>query len=246
MSERHEGKFEQLSRRRVLAIFGGVLGMAVVGCAGSESTGDPSCTHTLEGEVGPYFTDDLSSGFNRSDLRASVDGTNLQAGVPLTLTLTVVDGDNACAPYANSQVDIWHCNAAGTYSNEAVESTLGQTWLRGYQITDAKGQVTFQTILPGWYEGRTTHIHLRIRSAYNEASATSDGSNTTQLFFPQSLVDTLASSVAPYSTEGKNRTTNAGDRVYEEQTQARNEVTPVGDVTGGYTASFTVSLPITS
>jgi protocatechuate 3,4-dioxygenase beta subunit len=106
--------------------------------------------------------------------------------------------------------------------------------------------VTFTTIIPGWYSGRTTHIHLRIRSSYSEASSTTDGTNTTQCFFDQTFVDTLAESVAPYDAEGVNPTTNAGDRVYSQQEGGANQLTLAGDNTSGYTTSVTLFLPITA
>ncbi len=132
------------------------------------------------------------------------------------------------------------------YSNESSESTSGQSWLRGYQVTDANGLVSFTTIVPGWYQGRATHIHLRVRSKYDEASATNDGTNTTQVFFPQATLDALYTTVAPYSTKGVDTTTNAADRVYATQTEAENQVPLVGSAASGYTATFSVYLPITS
>ncbi len=208
------------------------------------SSDGASCSETPEGEIGPYFADDSKSGFDRTNLTTSIDGTSEQSGIPLTLTVTVVDTEKSCAPYVGAQVDIWHCNAAGVYSDEASESTSGASWLRGYLLTDANGQVTFNTIVPGWYSGRTTHIHLRVRSTYSEASSTSDGTNTTQVFFEQTFLDTLATSVAPYDSEGKNPTTNASDRVYSQQTKGSNVLTLSGDTTDGYTASLTIGLPI--
>ena len=190
--------------------------------------------------------DDSASGFNRSNILSNLDGSETQTGIAFTLNITVVDSENSCAPMQGVQVDIWHCNAAGVYSDIAAESTTGQTWLRGYQLTDANGLVSFTTIIPGWYSGRTTHIHLRLRSSYNEASSTSDGSNTTQVFFPQDLVDELETSVAPYASEGTNPTTNAADRVYTDQTHGEMLMTLTGSNSAGYSADVTISLPITS
>jgi protocatechuate 3,4-dioxygenase beta subunit len=204
------------------------------------------CAVTPEGEIGPYFADDSDSRFNRANITANLDGTNVQVGIPLTLTITIIDVDGGCVPYVNAQVDIWHCNSSGVYSDQASESTTSEQWLRGYQLTDAKGQVTFNTVIPGWYQGRTTHIHLRVRSTYSDASSTSDGTNTTQLFFDQSFVDTLDTTVTPYSAEGKNTTTNASDRVYAQQEKGANLLSLVGNDTSGYVASVTIGLPITS
>ena len=210
------------------------------------STSSATCAATPEGEIGPYFVDDSATGFNRSDIRSNLDGTETQTGIPLTLTITVQDSENSCIGLQDAQVDIWHCNAEGVYSAEDVEDTSGLTWLRGYQVTDSAGQVTFTTIFPGWYAGRTTHIHLRVRSKYSEASSTSDGTNTTQVFFPQTIIDTIDTSVAPYSSHGTNSTTNATDRVYADQTDGKMELTLSGDSTSGYVTSVTIDLPITA
>lgn len=218
------------------------------GAAGSDATAAgndaTTCTETPEGEIGPYFADDSASGFNRSSILSNLDGTSTQTGIPLTLNVTVVDAKKGCVPYSGAQVDIWHCNASGVYSDISSEGTSSDQWLRGYQISDANGQLTFKTIIPGWYSGRTTHIHLRIRSSYSDASSTSDGTNTTQCFFDQTFIDTLATSVAPYDAEGKNPTTNASDRVYSQQEDGANQLALTGDNTNGYTASVTIYLPI--
>lgn len=253
-----------MDRRTALGIFGSTLGALVLaGCGGGGSTTSMGTTaptgtttgttttvtaHALtpEGEIGPYFTDDSASGYNRSVITSNLDGTNTQAGVPLTLKVYVYDAENSNAPLAGAQVDIWHCNALGVYSNESSESTSGQSWLRGYQLTDANGLVTFTTIVPGWYQGRATHIHLRVRSKYDEASSTSDGTNTTQVFFPQATLDAIYTSVAPYSTKGVDTTTNIADHVYTPETKAETEVPLVGNAASGYTATFSVYLPITS
>ncbi len=205
-------------------------------------TGTSSCSETREGEEGPYFVDDSATGYKRSNILTNLDGSDSQSGVPLTLTLYVFDSESSCAAMENVQVDIWHCNASGIYSAESSESTSSQSWLRGYQITDSTGKVQFTTILPGWYSGRTTHIHLRLRSTYDSSS--SGSTNTMQLFFDQTLIDTLATSVSPYSSEGTNSTTNATDRVYSEQEDGTTLMTLTGSNSAGYTASFNIYLPI--
>jgi protocatechuate 3,4-dioxygenase beta subunit len=201
-----------------------------------------ACSETLEGEEGPYFVDDSDSGYNRTNILSNLDGSDVQEGVPLTLTLYIFDSEKSCAAMQGVQVDIWHCNASGVYSAESSESTAGQSWLRGYQVSDASGKVQFTTIVPGWYSGRTTHIHLRLRSSYD--SSDDSGSNTMQLFFDQTLIDTLATSVSPYSSEGKNPTTNASDRVYSQQENGTTLMTLTGSTSEGYAASFNIDLPI--
>lgn len=225
---------------------GGARTDGATSTGGTTASDGGDCAATAEGEIGPYFADDSDARFNRSNILTNIDGTNLQTGIPLTLTVTIVDTEKACAPYVGAQIDIWHCNASGVYSDQSVENTTTETWLRGYQITDGEGQVTFVTIIPGWYQGRTTHIHLRVRSTYSNASSTSDGTNTTQLFFDQTFVDTLDTSVAPYNAEGKNSTTNVSDHVYTDEMHGENLMTVTGDDTNGYTAAVTIYLPITS
>ncbi len=205
-------------------------------------TAPATCSETREGEEGPYFVDDSASGYARTNILSNLDGTDTQQGVALALTLYVFDSENSCAAMEGVQVDIWHCNANGVYSAESSESTTGQSWLRGYQITDSSGKVQFTTIIPGWYSGRTTHIHLRLRSKYN--SSDSDGTNTMQVFFDQTLIDTLATSTTPYSEEGTNPTTNATDRVYSEEEDGTTLLTLSGSTVEGYTASFNLHLPI--
>jgi protocatechuate 3,4-dioxygenase beta subunit len=250
----------RFSRATALRFFGGTAVM-LAGCGGSggassiptAATPTPTaapvgtsgaCAVTPEGEIGPYFADDSLSGFNRSNILANLDGTAVQAGVPLTLTVQVYDTQAGCAAMSGVQIDVWHCSASGVYSDEASENTSSQTWLRGYQITGSAGTVTFTTIVPGWYQGRATHIHVRARSKYNSASSTGDGSNTTQLFFPQAVVDALSSSVAPYDAHGVNPTTNASDHVYTPQTKGKMELVLSGTAGSGYVASVAIGLPI--
>lgn len=243
---------ERMSRRNALGWFAGASAWFTLGgCgasdldndsdAGTAATSTSTCEPTNEGEVGPYFADDSDARFNRSNILSNLDGSNTQTGVPLTLSVTVLDAKNGCAAMAGVQVDIWHCNSKGVYSDEASESTTGQQWLRGYQVTDANGKVTFTTIVPGWYSGRTKHIHLRLRSTYSEVAGLSDGTNTTQLFFTQSVDDDIDVNIYE---EGRNATTNASDRVFTEQTQGANVLALSGDSSTGYVAAVSIFLPI--
>ena len=206
----------------------------------TESTA--SCSASLEGEEGPYFVDDSASGYLRTNILSNLDGTDTQTGIPLTLTVYVFDSENSCAAMQGVQVDIWQCNASGVYSAESSESTIGQSWLRGYQLTDATGKAAFSTIIPGWYSGRTTHIHLRFRSIYDETD--SSGSNTMQVFFDQTLIDTINTSISPYASEGTNPTTNAIDRVYSTEEDGTTLLTLTGSIAAGFAATFNAYMPI--
>lgn len=255
-------KASGVTRRGMIQMIGGALGAALVG--GVETAREPAAAATgatksgrtrtrtsdlqaatPEGEIGPYFTDDSAAGFHRRDVRPNIDGTNPQPGIPLALTLAIYDSENHNAPVPGAQIDIWHCNASGVYSNEAMEGTIGQTWLRGFQVTDANGKARFNTIVPGWYPGRTTHIHLRVRSRYSEAFSTSDGSNTTQSFFSQALLNQISTTAAPYNAEGINPTTNLRDHVYTDETHARTELVLKGSTAAGFSAVFSIYLPVT-
>jgi protocatechuate 3,4-dioxygenase beta subunit len=234
------------SRASALGLLGGAAGLLVNGSGGETAEAASSaCAVTPEAEIGPFFVDDGSARFNRSNVRSNVDGTATQRGVPLTLTLQVYDTHAACAPMSGVQVDLWHCNASGVYSAEPSEGTASQTWLRGYQVTGSNGTVTFTTIFPGWYRGRTTHIHLRVRSKYSSASSPDDGTNTTQLFFPQDVINAISTSVKPYSARGINLRTNASDYVYRSETKGKTELVLSGSVGSGYAAIVSIGLPIT-
>ncbi|WP_263375491.1 Ig-like domain repeat protein [Granulicella aggregans] len=220
---------------------------SAVSIAVTSSTSSSCGTSIAAVTEGPYWVTDSASGYDRSDILSDIAGTNTQSGVPFSLTLYVYDAKNSCAALQNVQVDIWHCNAAGVYSG-IQSSTNGngtdytsQSWLRGYQLTDSTGKVSFTTILPGWYTGRTTHIHIRFRSTYDSSA---DGStNTAQLFFDQTFVDTLDTTVSPYSSEGRNSVTNAGDSIYTAE-GGTTLLSLSGSASAGYTASFSVYLPL--
>src|SRR5262249_21275958 len=102
---------------------------------------------------GPYWVDEK---LDRADVRGD------RPGLPLALAITVYAYDGGtCTPLDGAQVDIWHCDATGLYSDTAANGTVGQNFLRGYQVTDAAGVASFTTIYPGWYSGRTVHIHVK-------------------------------------------------------------------------------------
>jgi protocatechuate 3,4-dioxygenase beta subunit len=249
LSPRNNDK--EISRRQAMGMLAVAGAGVMLGCGGGTMAAattargsSTSCSVTPEGEEGPYFVDDSATGFNRSNILSNLDGSNTQSGIPLSLSIYVYDSEKSCAAMAGVQVDIWHCNASGIYSAEDVESTSGETWLRGYQLTDSNGLATFATIFPAWYQGRTTHIHLRLRSSYDSTST--GETNTTQLFFPQDTINTINTTISPYSAEGTNPTTNATDHVYSGEVQGANVLTPSGDTTNGFTSTIKINLPITA
>jgi protocatechuate 3,4-dioxygenase beta subunit len=118
-----------------------------------------NCVLIPEEMAGPYPLDlSGSEQFFRTDI------TEGKEGLPMTLTMAIVDVNSDCAPLAGARVDLWHCDALGVYSGyqqPGVDAT-SETFCRGIQLADANGQVTFQTIFPGWYQGRITHVHFQV------------------------------------------------------------------------------------
>ncbi len=141
------------------------------------ASGAVSCVLAPESTEGPFF-------LPGDKVRRNV--TEGKPGVPLTLKLTVLDV-STCKPIKGAAVDIWHCDAVGTYA-----AATNKTFLRGIQRTDAKGVATFKTIYPGWYRGRTVHIHVRVSLGGNVV-------HTGQLYFPDGVTDKVYTR-KPYSS----------------------------------------------
>jgi protocatechuate 3,4-dioxygenase beta subunit len=160
------------------------------------ASGLVTCVLAPEQTLGPYFTDGDKV---RRNVREG------RPGVALSLRTTVVDASN-CKPIRGAAVDIWHCDASGTYSGFAQEGTDGQTFLRGIQRTDRSGLAIFQTLYPGWYEGRTVHIHVQVHLG-------GDVLHTGQLYFPDKLTDALYRR-APYNRRPGRSTRNASDAIF--------------------------------
>jgi protocatechuate 3,4-dioxygenase beta subunit len=167
---------------------------------------------------GPYYLDlDL--------MRADI--VEDRRGLPLALTMVVVDASGV--PIRDATVDLWHCDAAGTYSG--VSGNKG-TFLRGSQISGADGRVTFRTIYPGWYPGRTVHLHVKAHVGGKEV-------HTGQLFFDDAFTDTVYAADAAYQRSGR-RTLNSADGIYRQGSAAGTlEVTKVGN---GYTATTVMAV----
>ncbi|HEV8251041.1 MAG TPA: intradiol ring-cleavage dioxygenase [Gaiellaceae bacterium] len=155
-----------------------------------------ACVLSPEMTQGPFALDGDKI---RRDIRAG------RPGVPLTLRATVLDA-SSCRPIRGAAVDIWHCDAGGTYSGFAQEGTAGRTFLRGIQRTDANGLAVFKTIYPGWYSGRTVHIHVRVYIGGNIV-------HTGQLFFPEAITDAVYRR-SPYRRRPSRDTRNATDSIF--------------------------------
>jgi protocatechuate 3,4-dioxygenase beta subunit len=198
---------DRLSRRDSLVKLGGLL--AGVTAAGGRMLADEagagpaavasglvSCVLAPEQTEGPYHLDDH---------RIRRDITEGKPGVPLTLRLGVVDV-SSCRAVKGAAVDIWHCDAGGVYSGTTAQDTEKERFLRGTQRTDAKGVALFRTIYPGWYQGRTVHIHVMVHIGGNVV-------HTGQLYFADALTDTVYRR-SPYRNRPNRSTRNVGDSIY--------------------------------
>lgn len=178
-----------------------------------------ACTLTPEMTEGPYYLDINKV---RSDI------TEGRPGAPLALALTVANA-TTCKPISGAAVDIWHTDALGTYSG--VQGGSG-TYMRGTQVTDASGIATFATVYPGWYQGRTVHIHVKVHVGGAVV-------HTGQLFFDDPFTDTVYKA-SPYSTRGARTTRNAQDNIYSGG-GAASLLRPVS-VDKGYNAALTMGV----
>ena len=225
---------------------GGASTSANVAVASSAAL--PGCVVRPELTVGPYFVDKQ---LDRSDIRVEPSTGKAVEGAPLALTINVSEvGGAACKPLAGAMVDIWHCDAQGVYSavNDRMSGvdSSSQKFLRGYQVTDADGAARFITIYPGWYRGRTVHIHFKIRTPASAALADQRNQTyefTSQLFFDEALSDRVFAQ-APYAGKGQRDTTNASDGIFRESNgQLLLAIAPSGQ---GYAASFDIGLDLTN
>jgi len=207
----------------------------------SSTSSSSSCIVTpteVEGPY-PYPGGELTNPLERSNI------TESQTGVALILTINVVNADSSCAIVENARVDIWHCNKDGYYSGYANQTGIfgsedytGKTFLRGYQLTDASGQVKFITIYPGWYSGRTTHIHF-------EVYVNGVMKKTTQIAFPESI-NTAVDTSTLYASLGVNPITNSEDSILGNSATdlAHETVSLSGSVSAGYTGTYTIGLAL--
>jgi protocatechuate 3,4-dioxygenase beta subunit len=230
-----------LSRREVVAYLGatGVAWLmagslnhrrAIAGMPG------PSCVVRPEQTEGPYFVDER---LNRSDIRSDPTDGRVRPGTPLALTLQISRlnaGD--CQPLPGAQVDMWHCDALGVYSDvqDPGFNTIGQKFLRGYQVTDAHGEARFVTIYPGWYPGRTVHIHFKIRTA---PVARRSFEFTSQLYFDDVLTDRVHAA-PPYAANGLRTARNQHDGIFRRGGDQLMLAPTV--VAEGYAAAFAIGL----
>lgn len=163
----------------------------------------------------------------------------MRVGAPLQLAIHVSRMTaTACTPLAGVVVDVWHCDADGIYSDVRDPSfdTTGRKFLRGFQRTDAAGTARFTTIYPGWYDGRTVHIHFKLRGA---AANGRSFDFTSQLFFDDAFTDRVFAQ-PPYAARGPRTVRNARDGIFREG--GSQLLLAVDGDARGYAATFNVGL----
>ncbi len=258
-----------MSRRRLLAAFGGAGALALVGgtaaCgSGTESettsaasTGASTATSASASSVtevesetaGPYPADGSNgpdvrteSGIVRKDIRTSFGGlSGTAAGVPLEFSLTVTD--LAGKAVAGAAIYAWHCDREGNYSLYSTGFT-DQNYLRGIQETDATGTATFTSIFPGCYTGRWPHIHFEVYSSLANATG-GDGPivKTSQIALPEDASDAVyASDGYTKSVANMSQISLATDMVFSDDSAATELATVTGSVTAGYVAKLAIAI----
>lgn len=207
--------------------------------SGNSGSGGSSCTESPTETEGPFPTK-VPSSYIRSAIKDD------RTGVPFTIQITIQNKNNSCAALAGAIVDIWHCDKDGYYSEYGgtTMQTVDYTsvhFLRGRQVADANGLVTFTSIFPGWYQGRATHIHVHI---YN-ASGTS--LKVTQIAFPEgsssAVVLVNASTANGYTKGMTGYTYNASDNIFSDDSAGVQLATVTGSVSAGYTLTHKIAVP---
>jgi len=203
-----------LSRREALALVGaGAFGVLVQRQPLRTITRRSGvCVARPEQTEGPYFVDEA---LNRSDIRVDPSDGSIAIGTPFALTIAVTQfegNSGACKPVAGAHVDLWHSDHRGVYSDvhDPGFDTRGKKFLRGYQLTGPDGRATFATIYPGWYQGRTVHVHFKIRTA---PAADRGTEFTSQIYFDDALSDQVFAR-EPYAARGARRTRNENDGIF--------------------------------
>lgn len=253
-----------VSRRSIIAMAGvGVGTMALAACSSAAggsttSTGAASSGAVPSGEIpdetaGPYPGDGSNgpdvleqSGIVRSDIRTSIGGGATAEGVPLTFSLTILDMANDDAPFEGAAVYAWHCDAEGQYSMYA-DAIANETYLRGVQVADAEGTVTFTSIFPACYDGRWPHIHFEV---YPDVDSITDVANviaTSQIALPEEACAAVyAQSGYEGSSENFAGVSLESDGVFGDDGGELELATVTGDVESGYLASLTARVDTTT
>ena len=257
---------ETMGRRRVLRFVGLGAGAAILAACGADgsktsSTSSSTATSSASGALteipdetaGPYPGDGSNGpnvltqdGIIRSDITSSFgDFSGTAEGVPATIELTVLNMADGAA-FAGAAVYVWHCDRGGNYSLYS-EGATDQNYLRGVQIADAAGTVSFTSIFPACYSGRWPHIHFEVYPDQESLSDSTKAIATSQIAIPQEACN------AVYATSGYEQSVSnlaqislTSDNVFGEDGGATQLATMSGDVASGYTIALTAAIDLTT
>ncbi|MEK9142536.1 MAG: intradiol ring-cleavage dioxygenase [Nitrospirota bacterium] len=243
MTEEHDHVWRLLSRREAIAFLGATGAVWLMGgklalAQASAGTSRSLCIVRPEQTEGPYFVDER---LHRTDIRSDPTNGKITPGTQLAMTFEISRvRAGECHSLPDAQVDVWHCDAMGVYSDvrDPGFSTVGQKFLRGYQLTDAQGTARFLTIYPGWYPIRTVHIHFKIRTA---PMAKKRYEFTSQLYFPDELTDRVHTAL-PYSSKGRRRVRNQHDFIFCDG--GDQLMLEPSETNGGYAVLFPIGLEL--
>ena len=202
-------------------------------------------SNSVNGTVSNILT---QSGIVRSDIRSSFGSSTTTApGVPLTLTINLVNVNNSCAVVSNYAIYIWHCNRDGEYSlySSAIQN---EDYLRGVQVTDNNGQVTFTTIFPGCYSGRYPHIHFEVYSSLAAATSYANAVLISQMAMPAAICTTVYDTATGYSGSATNFSgvATSTDNVFSSSTAAQiaAQTPSLSGSISAYAGTITIGLDI--
>jgi len=199
-------------------------------------------TNTASGSTSNVLT---VSGIVRSDIRSSfISSTNVAGGVLLKITLTLVNVNATCAPLAGYAIYLWQADRQGRYS---LYTAAAESYLRGVQVTDANGQVTFTTIFPGCYDGRWPHMHFEVFSSLSNALSGRFSILTSQLAMPAAACTAVYADATTYPSSASNfaRVSLSSDMVFGDNTSAQiAQQTPAltGSPRAGYTGTALIGI----
>lgn len=248
-----------IERRRILQL--GAVGIGVllagsgVGAVAARAATPAelaalACVDEIPQETqGPYPADGSNqnlniltrSGIVRQDIRTSLGTGTVAEGIPLTFDLTLISTEGDCAPLAGYAVYAWHCDRDGNYSLYS-NGVTDEDYLRGVQVSDSNGKLSFTSIFPACYSGRWPHIHFEIYESLGTATAGSNALHTSQLAFPEEVCDVVYAT-AGYEQSIRNLAgvTLASDNVFSDGAELQM-ATLTGDIASGYHATLSVGV----
>ncbi len=226
----------------------GRTGTATAVPATATTAANATCDTIPEETAGPFPGDGSNgpnalteSGVVRSDIRSSFgSASGVAEGVPLTIKMTVEDKAKGCARLAGAAVYVWHCDREGRYSLYS-QGVTNENYLRGVQVTDSSGLVTFSSIFPACYSGRWPHIHFEVYPGLDTATSSANTIATSQIALPQDACATVfATDGYSQSVRNLSQVSLNSDNVFGDD----GGVHQLGKVTGSVAQGFVVELTV--